>query len=279
MGRSVMVVVLMVSLSKFWACGRVGVRGRPPPCVEGLSSVSSALGSRAGAELPRPRCGRASAASAARPCTGRCGCRRPTGTRIGAPTRAAPTIVVPMSGTSRRAASSRSRRFALSKRSCAWSTYCSRLCGAGRSVRLRMASRLANSPSDMSPHAVGDGPESALGLLEAGILVDLADPAAWELEADVHRNRAGFGARMPRAASRASIGVANAPKCAHASRPTLRFIAFWPALTLIDRVGRREFSIVDGLELNVQLIGNEDVVGLVEVDDRQRSGRSRARRR
>src|SRR5688572_8222418 len=32
MGRSVMVMVFMVSLSKSWACGRVGVRGRPPPC-------------------------------------------------------------------------------------------------------------------------------------------------------------------------------------------------------------------------------------------------------
>ena len=65
----------------------------------------------------------------------------------------------------------------------------------------------------MSAHAVGDGPESALWLLEAGILVDLADQA-----------RMGPGGRRP--LDRVGFD-------AHADQPSLKLTAFWPATTLI----------------------------------------------
>ena len=96
-------------------------------------------------------------------------------------------------------------------------TYCSRLCGGGRSARAATASRLANSPSECPPmpSATAQSPRSGCSR-HASSLTSRTRPA-WERDADVQRN--GLDSMLAPA-----YGLAT---------PKLKFSAFWPALTLI----------------------------------------------
>ena len=105
-----------------------------------------------------------------------------------------------------------------------------------------MARRLANSPSacPLMPSATAQTPHS--GLPEAGIFVDLADQAGVGSGGRCPSNRAGFGARLHHGDSRAFHRRCQRAGVPIHHGPTLRLIAFCPALILIEAL-EAELSI------------------------------------
>jgi hypothetical protein len=78
----------------------------------------------------------------------------------------------------------------------------------------------------MSAHAVGHGPESAFGLLEAGILVDLADHAGMRSGGRGPPNGAGFDAHARGEACWALHGRCQWASLLLCHQPSLKFTAF-----------------------------------------------------